>query len=261
MKPWPRGPSRFVSGTRASSKVSGMGVGGVPAHLAVGRLDRVAGGAVRDDDVRDLEPAVVVLAGDGGDRDAAGDVGARVGDELLGAVDDPLVAVELGPGLGVAGIGSGFGFGQAEGGELLAGGQVGHPLVLLLVGAPVVDRGGAERDVGGHGDRHRRVDPGQLFHRECVGEDVAAAAAVLLGEGDAHQAEIAELLDDLVGEGLGAVQLFGDGRDLAHGEITDCLPEQALLVSQIKVHAPRSLCDRTAQTPPAARRPGDSSPV
>ena len=64
------------------------GVGGVPAHLAVRLADLVAGRPVGDDDVRDLAP-VVRLVGDRGDRHAAGDVGAGVGDELLGAVDRP----------------------------------------------------------------------------------------------------------------------------------------------------------------------------
>src|SRR3712207_7813886 len=36
----------------------------------------------------------------------------------------------------------------------------------------------------------------------------------LLGEGDAHEPELAELADDLVGEALLAVELLRDGRDL-----------------------------------------------
>ncbi len=94
-------------------------VGGVPAHLAVGLSGLVAGRPVGHDQVGDLL-APVGLAGDGGDRDAAGDVGPRVGDELLGAVDDPLAVLELGGGPHVAGIRAGLRLGQPEGGELLA---------------------------------------------------------------------------------------------------------------------------------------------
>ena len=53
----------------------------------------------------------------------AGDVGARVGDELLGAVDHPLAVVQRGARADVAGVRAGLGLGQAEGAELLAGQQ------------------------------------------------------------------------------------------------------------------------------------------
>src|SRR5581483_5297029 len=72
-------------------------VGGVPAHLPVRLAYLVAGGVGGDDDVRDL-----AVARERGDRHAAGDLRARVGDELLGAVDDPLPALEPGAGAGRA---------------------------------------------------------------------------------------------------------------------------------------------------------------
>ena len=177
-----------------------------------------------------------VLAGDRGDRHAARDVGARVGDELLGAVHHPLAVLERGAGVGVAGVGAGLRLGQAEGGQLLPAAELRQPVVLLLVGAPEVDRHRAERGVGGHRDRHRGVDPRQLLDRQRVGERVGAAAAVLLGEGDAHQPELAHLRDELVGEGLGAVELLGDRRDLLAGEVADGVAQQPLLVGQLEVH-------------------------
>src|SRR5207253_279492 len=81
-------------GNPAGVEAEGPGVGGVPAHLPVGLADLVAGCPGRDDDVRDLLATTVELAGDGGDRDAAGDLGSGVGDELLGSVDHPLAVVE-----------------------------------------------------------------------------------------------------------------------------------------------------------------------
>src|SRR6185436_12740995 len=68
-------------------------VRGIPAHLAVRLADHVPRSAVRDDDVRDLL-AAALLAGDGGDDDAARHIRTRVGDELLGAVYDPLAVFE-----------------------------------------------------------------------------------------------------------------------------------------------------------------------
>ena len=161
----------------------------------------------------------------------AGDLGAGVGDELLGAVDHPLAVVEAGAGPRVARVGPGLGLGEAEGGELACRAQsAGQPLRLLLVGAPEVDRHRPERGVRGERDADRGVDPRQLLDAERVGEGVAAAAAVLLREGNAHEAELAELGDDLVGEGLGPVELLGDRGDLVAGEIADRVAQQPLLV-------------------------------
>jgi hypothetical protein len=90
--------------------------------------------------------------------------------------------------------------------------------------------------VRGHRDADRRVDPRQLFHRQHIRERVGAAAPVLLRERDPHQAEAAELLDDLVGEGLGAVEVTRNRRDLGAGELADGFAQQALLVGEVEVH-------------------------
>ena len=84
--------------------------------------------------------------------------------------------------------------------SLRPGAQLRQPLVLLLRAAPEVDRHRPQRRVGGERDADRGVDPRQLLDRERVGERVGAAAAVLLGERDPHQAQLAHLGDDLVRE-------------------------------------------------------------
>ena len=84
----PRGAEQAVLGHAAVGERQRARVGGVPAHLAVRLALLVAGRAVGDEEVRDL-----ALAGQRGDRHEPGDVGAGVRDELLGAVDDPVVAV------------------------------------------------------------------------------------------------------------------------------------------------------------------------
>ena len=122
----------------------------------------------------------------------------------------------------VAGVRAGLRLGQPEGAELLARAELRQPLALLLLGAEQVDRLGAERGVRAERDRDRGVDPRQLLDGERVGERVGAAAAVLLGERDAHQAELAELGDDLVREATssrssssatGATSLLGEVAD------------------------------------------------
>src|SRR5699024_11400957 len=97
-----------------------------------------AGGAGRDDDRGDVLLAVLARPGDGGDGDERGDVGARVGDELLGPVDHPFVALAAGGGLGAAGVRAGAGFGEAEAGEPGARGEVREPRGLLLFVTEVV---------------------------------------------------------------------------------------------------------------------------
>ena len=62
-------------------------------------------------------------------------------------------------------------------------------------------------------------------------------AAVLLRERDAHQPELAELGDDLVGEALLAIQRLGHRRHLALGEVADGAADQLVVVREVEVHA------------------------
>ena len=132
-------------------------------------------------------------AGAGGDGDERRDVGAGVGDERLLAVDHPLARrssstarVRVPP----ASL-PGLGLGEAEAAERPPGAQVGQPPLALLLGAEVEDRVGAEADAGLEGDGQRLVDPGDLLDGHAQRGEVAAAAAVLLGEREAEQAELA----------------------------------------------------------------------
>ena len=90
-------------------------------------------------------------------------------------------------------------------------------------------------------DRKRGVDPRQLLDRHGVGESVGTAAPILRRERDPHQAQLAELRDELVGEALLAVQLGGDGRHLLAREVAHRVPQQPLLVAQLEVQGSRSL--------------------
>ena len=140
-----------------------------------------------------------------------------------------LPVAELGGRRGRAGVRAGAGLGQPERGEPLAGGEVGQPLLLLLLGPEQEDRHRPERGVRGDRDRHRRVDPRQLLDRDRVRERVAAAAAVLLGDRDAHQPELGHLGDELVREAVLAVELLGDRRDLLERERAHRVADQLVL--------------------------------
>ena len=91
--------------------------------------------------------------------------------------------------------------------------------------------------MGGHRQRDRRIDAGELLedHHEL---DVAEPhAAELLGEEDAEQAHLGELGDHLRREGARGVVLLGERRELPLGEGADRDLEALLVVGQREVHA------------------------
>ena len=162
---------------------------------------------------------------------------AAVGDEDLAAVENPVVAVAGGGGLGAARIGAGGGLGQAEAAEFLARGQGHEEFLLLFLGAEHVDRVGAEGQVGRQGDAGGAADAGQFLDRDGVADVVGAAAAVLFGEDDPGQAEFAQPVVH-----QGPVETFflvadaGRRRDLGLGETPDHVTDQLLLFGQFEIH-------------------------
>jgi hypothetical protein len=79
-----------------------------------------------------------------------------------------------------------------------------------------------------HDHAGRRIHRGQFLHRQNALEEAAAAAAVLFGDLDAHQAQLEELADDVLAEDAGFVH-FADmradllARELAHGGLKELL--------------------------------------
>ena len=69
------------------------------------------------------------------------------------------------------------------------------------------------------GHPHPRVRPGELLEHEDVGEEVGTGAAVLLGDAHAHQPELGELREELVGEAVLAIPGGGVRDDLGLGEL------------------------------------------
>ncbi len=123
--------------------------------------------------------------------------------------------------------------------ERLAAAQPRHPLLLLLLRAERVDRVGAEARVLGERDRDARIDPRELLDDDRVRQVAGVRAAVLLGVGDAHQPELAELRDDLVREPLLAVELLGDGLHLLLREVAHQAADVLLFVGQVELHEAR----------------------
>src|SRR5690606_13951710 len=122
------------------------------------------------------------------------------GDELLGAVDDPVVAVADRGRPRRTGVGAGTGLGEPERAERLARGELRQPALLLLLRAEPQDRHRAETDAGLERDAERLVDACDLLDREAEGGVVAVrrGAAVALRERQREQAHLAHLTDDPV---------------------------------------------------------------
>ena len=235
-----------------------MGVGGMPAELVVGRLDGEARRTARHQDRRDLRLAVRRRAGARRHGHDGGDVGAGVGDEGLGTVDDPLIAVEAGLGAGGAGVGAGLGLGQAEGRERATGHQVGQPALLLLLGAVGEDRVDPEPDTGRQRDADGLVDPAQLLdghaqRRERPGGIVTLAggrafqaAAVLLGHHQAEQPQVAHPRHQLDREAVLAVPLRGVRRHVVLGELAHHRAEVLVVLAELERHGASASGDRPA---------------
>ena len=151
------------------------------------------------------------LTGDGDDDEGISHV--AVGDEALGAVEDVVLAglVQYSSGLLALRVGTGAGLGQAESTDLLAGQQVRQILLLLSLGAVLENGSAAQRGMSGNDNGSGAADLGQLLHAHGVGQNVAAGAAVLLGEVNAHHAQLSHLLDGLHGEALFLIELLARG--------------------------------------------------
>ena len=215
---------QVVGGDPAVVEGQAVGVRGVPAHLAVGRLDdQPVGAGGHEDGARLARP------GAGGDRDERRDRRARVGDEGLLPVEHPLVAVEGGLRPQAAGVAAGVGLGQPEGGQRRPRAELGQPALLLGLGAEAVDGGRPQTDGGLQGDGQGLVDPGDLLDGDAQRGQVAATAAVLLGEGQPEQPQLAHLLDGVDREGVVPVPGLGVRCDLGVGEVPHQRTQRLLL--------------------------------
>src|SRR5439155_14011750 len=101
------------------------------------------------------------------------------GDELLGAVDDPAVALAPRPGLDRGSVGAGLRLGQAEGGELVTLGERHQEALLLLLRAVLLHCRAAQRI---HADDRRggAVAGGDLLQRQDIAAMVGAGTTIAL---------------------------------------------------------------------------------
>ena len=94
----------------------------------------------------------------------------------------------------------------------------------------------AEAVVRGHRQRHARIDARELFDADAVIDRAHAGAAVVLGELDAHQAELGELRQQLFGKVLSLVPRPSRWDESRFRRIRERSCEGGLLVGQRKIH-------------------------
>ena len=146
-----------------------------------------------DQEARDAAPAGVGV-GLGEDDVDVGDPG--VGDPVLRAGQDVVVAVAHRPRAHGGHVAAGVGLGQAVAGLDLAGRHPWHVGLLQLLAAPVHDR--QHPELGDEdGQRRRRADAGQLLDGDGLGDGVRAGAAVGLGDAEGGQLHLLAGLEGL----------------------------------------------------------------
>ena len=203
------------------------------AHLHLVLAHAEAGEAALHDEGGDALGALG-LVGHGEDHEDIGNI--AVGDEDFGPVHHVVVAFQLGLGLALGGVGTRVGLGEGEGAHLMAGGQHGEVLLLLLLGAVGQDGVAAQAVVGGHDVPGGGALLAQLLDTDGGGQGVRAGAAVLLGHTHAHDAQVEQLLDVLPGVFAVQVGFGGDGLHFVFGELGHHLPDQLVLTAQIEIH-------------------------
>ena len=121
-----------------------------------------------------------------------------IGDEHLGAVQHPLIALAMRRAAHASEIRAGVGFGHGDCCDALAGDDVGHVALELFLGTGVMQM--RARHIGMHQHRHRETAVGraaEFFGQQCSSEGVHFTAAVLRGVADAEQPQAAHLAHDL----------------------------------------------------------------
>src|SRR5581483_2282303 len=180
-----------------------------------------------------------------------------VGDPLLAAVDDPLVAVPLGPGRHRGDVGAGLGLREAVAGlgPSLADRRHEAPLEVLR---PVAHDRRHRQVADGRDQRRGGVDPGDLLDADGPGDMVGAGPAAVLRKGQAHEAHGGEGLVGVPGVLRLLVALGGVGGHLVLAHLADGVPELFLFVAG-EEHGGATSSNTTSAAPGCAA-PRSSAP-
>ena len=152
-----------------------------------------------------------------------------VGDEALGAVQNPLVSIQYSLGLLSLSVGTCTGLGQTESADLTSACKVGNILLLLLFGTEGHNGIDTKRGMCRYDNACGTADLGKLLDTHSVGQSITALSAVLLGNGNAHEAVLCHLLYSLSGEALCFVNFLCKRLYFVLGEILEQLSRHLML--------------------------------
>jgi hypothetical protein len=161
---------------------------------------------------------------------------AAVGDPVLGAVEQVVVAHVLGRGALLGGVGTGLGLGKAEGAHHLTGSQRTQVFLLLRLVAEGLQAPGHQAVVHRHDHRAGTVHLGQLLHDQHVAQRVHAPAAPLGIDHHAEEAEFAHAPDLFGRVGHGRIALDHAGLEFVLGEIARGLLDHEVFLGKLEVH-------------------------
>ena len=184
-------------------------------------------------------------------------------DPHLLAVEPVDVAVPAGRGLEVAGVRADTGFGQAEGGELLAARLRDQPALALLLGPPLEEGQRVEADMDALDDTERGVGTFELLAQDREARVVHPAAAVRLGDRGAEEPELAHLLEQFAVDLALLVPVPDERHDLRLREGPHALLDEPVLVGQGEVDhvADRSRASPAEEPPVYSTDPEPRSPT
>ena len=200
-------------------------------------MPREPRGALVDQERADSAPGATRCLVDAGSNEQDHEVGhIGVGGEVLGAVDDPVVAVSDGAGRYSSNIGAGVGLTHREAIEAFASNTRQQVLLDLLALARL-------QDIARPVDLpvQSQVGATELALQQHVGHRVEPTAADLLGhiggpEPGVHRS-LANLLAQLVRQLASALDFFLVRDELLLDEGPHGLDDHLLLVTQLKFHA------------------------
>ena len=183
-----------------------------------------------------LVPEAAIGIGAGEEQEHVGP-GAE-GAPRLHAVEQPAAVGAGGAGGDGGGVAAHVGLGDGDGVQHLGGGELGQPLVLLLLGAAGDQRPGEDLRPGDEAAAGAEAAAAQLLggddHADVLGLAAAAVAAVLLGDRQAEGAHLAETADDVLGDVVVvAVDVLGDRLELVLGEAAEGVLHQLEVVVEV----------------------------
>ena len=194
-----------------------------------------------------LEPRHVALHNQGVDaavsffRVGLGDHEVRgcavaVGDPILGAVQEVVVAHVHGGCALRSGVGSRFRFGEAKRPDFFPRGE-GHEVLLFLgFGAEFLQAVTNQRVVDAHADAGGRVDFADFFHGQHVAHRVHARPSVFGVHHHAHEAQLAQLADFVGGEPLFVVAFNDAGLEDVLCKVSCGVTHCKLFFGEVEVH-------------------------